>query len=478
MFEDARNPALMAAVRVRAGVSIRAGPRPGLVAFGIAFAGALAVALGQGPKPFYYDSGLYWTLGESFIRGGHFSLLNFDSQARGYALPLFDHGLRGLARGLGWSESSVVKLFNALTLASIGAVLAPALAELAWPRRRWGAGRRVVLMALLALFWSGYLNFPLSDFPALAMVLLALVAISRTESPGWMLVAGAAGGMAIDMRAAYLLLGPILIVLCAWTWLERRGGRHASIARRMLCAGLLVGGFAVVSLPQSLSAHRYSGTWSFLPGATVSLSDQYLTPGLANQRYDTYVGPGAPPGLYYGDTAGARLLSEQRGERIAGVGQYLGLIVSHPLTMGALLARHAINGLDVRYSTPYIEHLETGSHRWLRLGGFLLVFLALARVLWPAARRGLGGGRWRYPVGLLLCCSTSLAALIETRYLLPAYLFVYVLVLAPGWPSPLGPAAAGLRRFRTLAVLVAAYAVFTAVVWHVVEGATGNRYFG
>src|SRR5438309_9661218 len=107
--------------------------------------------------------------------------------------------------------------------------------------------------------------------------------------------------------------------------------------------------------------------------------------------------------------------------------------------MGGLLARRPINGLDQRYSTPYIEHLDTGSHRLLRLGGFLLVFLALLRVLWPAARRGLGSGRWRYAVVLLLCASASVPASMETRYLLPISVLSAALFLTPGCASPVAP---------------------------------------
>ncbi len=449
-----------------------------VVAFCIAFAGTLAVTLLQGAKTFYYDSDRYWQLGETFTVNGHFSLLNFDSAERGYALPLIDHGLQAIADNLTWSSSSAARLFNVLIFALVGAVLAPRLAEIAWPRQRWGLMRRLTLVGILIVFWNGHLDFPLSDFPSLAMVLLALVAIARSDTPGWMLLAGVAGGLAIDMRAAYILLGPILVVLVIWSWLDRRGAEHAPIARRALCAGLLVLGFVAVSAPQSLSSHRHGFTWSIVPGASSSVSSLYLTPGMSHQRYDTYVGIGqAGPQMYYEDQAGARLLEKQKGDKISGSVQYLGLIVSHPIAMVSLLARHVINGLDARYSTPYVEHLESGPGGWLPFAGFLLVFLALVRVLWPTARRRLGPAKWRYPVALLLCCATSVPTPVETRYLLPAYLCGYILVLTPGWPSPIGPAGAGLRRFRTPAIIAGACLIFMAVVWHVTSVAGSHLQF-
>jgi|HubBroStandDraft_2_1064218.scaffolds.fasta_scaffold56089_2 hypothetical protein len=451
----------------------------GLVAFVIAGAAVAAVALAQGAKPFYFDSGQYWSLGETFVREGRFSLLNYTSPIRGYALPLLYHGLQLLGSELAWSSSVMAKLLNAVLFVLIGAVLAPRLAQIAWPSQHWGVTRRVALVGLLLVYWSGFLNFPLSDFPALAVVLLALVAVARSYAPGWMLLAGVAGGLAVDVRAADVLVIPTLLVLTIWGWWEQRGApEHASGARHVLCALLLVGGFLAASAPQSLTAHRYFGTWSFIPGATVSLASQYLTPGLAYQRSSGYVGEDEPgTQMYYGDRAGQRLLREQPGDQIKSTGQYLGLILSHPITMSALLARHVINGLDQRYSTPYIEHLKSWSQLWMRLAGFLLVFLALVRVLWPAARRSLGPARWRYPVALLLSCATAIPDAMETRYELPIYLLSYMLVLSPGWPSPIGPAAAGVRRLLTPAGILVAYLAFMAVVWHVLSTASSQLHF-
>jgi hypothetical protein len=468
-------------LRGRAGMlRLHAGPVAG---FGLALACTLPVALLQGPKIFYYDSGNYWNLARTFSRDGHFSLLSFESTLRGYALPLTNYGLQALARGLHFGQSSMARLFNAFIFALIGGVLAPSLAELAWPTRRWGLARRMALVALLIVFWSGYLDFPLSDFPALAMALLALLAVSRADRPGWMLLAGGAGGLAIDIRAEYLLLGPILVLLVAWSWVAQRGTRHRSSAHRLLCLGLFALGFVAVSLPQSLASHRHYGTWSFVPGSASTLTAPQLEVGMEYQLHNTYVGPNHPPGMFYVDPAGARLLREQRrgGDRsqaLGGVLEYAEVMVGHPVFMAGLLVRHLINGLDQRFSTPYVEHLHSWAMPWRRLAGFLIVFMALVRVLWPRARRSLGPARWRYPGALLLCCATSWLAAVEQRYLLPADLLGYMLLLTPGWPSPLGRADAGVRRLVTPAVLFASYLVSMAVVWRVVSATSAHLRFG
>jgi hypothetical protein len=460
-----------------------------VAALSSAFLGTLIYALLQSAKPFYYDAGQYWLLGATFVKNGDFSLLNFTGAVRGYSLPLLFHEFQAFAVSHPWSPSALVKLFNSLIFALIGTVLAPRLAEIVWPNQRWGLAQRLTLAVLLLVFWSGYLAFPLSDFPALALAMLALIAVARPESPAWMLTAGVAGALTINVRAAYLPLGPALVVFIAWGWMQRRrssepradrsrsGPGQVSSARLALYAGLFVIGFTAVSLPQSLSAHRYGNTWTFVPGYSANLSSYYLEPGLSVQRYDTYVGPDHRAHMNYADAAGSRLLRAEKNGHITSTGQYLRLIASHPLAMGEIFLKHIVNGLDPRYSTPYVDHLEPPSHRLLRWLSFLFVFLALVRVLWPAARRHLGPARWRYYVALLLCCMTSLTGQMETRYLLPAYLIVYVMALTPGWPNPIGPAEAGLRRFRTLAVLAIAGLAFAFVMWDVTTGASSQLRF-
>jgi hypothetical protein len=445
-----------------------------VLAFGLGLAGSVALARLQSPKQFYNDSGAYWQLGTTFVKEGHFSLLNFESAERGYVLPLIYHLLQDLINAYRWTEPAVVKTFNGVIFALIGTLLAPKLAETIWPTQRWGLAPRLAFTALLLAFWSGYLNFPLSDFPGAAAVLLALIAVAHPDRPVWMLVAGAAGALAMNIRAAYVLLVPMLLILVAWAWFEQRGTAHATRSWRALCVGMLLVGFVAISLPQSLSAHKYHGTWSPVPGATVNLSHAYLTAGLSTQLSVGYVGTDPPIALASVDKTGERLLGELKEEQVNSTGQYLGLIARHPFAMGSILGRHAINGLDQRYSTVYVENLHTWSLRWLRIIGFLFVLLSLIRVMWPAARRRLGPTRWRYAVVLALCVVTSVPLVMETRYMLLVYLLSWMMVLTPGWPRLSRPSEVDARGWRTAAILVATSLIFTAVIWHITSSTTSH----
>jgi hypothetical protein len=449
--------------------SVHVAHRESLLAFALALAMAVVIADAQGPKLFYYDSRQYWILSAAFKQDGGFSLLNFADPVRGYLFPLSNLALRDIAGSVGWQDATIVKALNALCFALIGAVLAPKLAELVWPQRRWSLWRRLAMAAVLLVFWRGYLDFPLTDFPALTLVLVALIASERLDSAAWMMGAGLALGGAINMRPAYLPALVAIAVLVALAWREDHYG-SLSNGRRTLHTMLLVVGVLVVSVPQSLSAHRHHDIWSPLPGAPANLSGMQFTYSLQMQRYDTYVGnDGLPAALTYRDPLGSRLLEEEGGS-VTGASHYVELIVTHPVTMARIFVRHIINGLDQRYPTPYIDTFDADANRIVRGVGFVLLFLALTRLAWRTARRTLGPCRWRYLVALLLMAAPAVASGVEARFMLPAFIAISIVVLAPGWrqlelpPSP-------IRRTTVLLVLLAVYSVAMAVVVHITDEA-------
>jgi hypothetical protein len=450
---------------------------PAAAAFLLAFAGFLIALLLQGQKTFYYDAAEYWRLSETFTSDGHFSLLNFENTGiRGYALPLVYHLVRGIAEPFTSDPQLIAIVFNAALCALLGSVLTPKLARIAWPESTWSVPRRLAICALILIFWRGYLSYPLSDFAALTAAMLALIAISVPTSPLAMLGAGLAAGLALNMRPAYILLVPLLLALVIWAWHRQRqqGGDRAAPWRRPLGIALFLLGATVVCVPQSLSQHDTFGGYSPIPGGSKLSSFQY-TVGLELQSYGGYIGNDLmSPHMEYVDPHTESILAELPGETVSGSGEYAELILRHPLTMGGVFLRHVVNGLDQRYVTPYTEHLDYPGQRLLRFGGFLLAFLALLRVAWPRARRGLGVARWRYPAVLLLISASSLPSAMENRFLLPVFLLSCMLVTAPGWPSPRGPRGAGLARYRTLAVILLCAACFFALAAAIVSGASEN----
>jgi hypothetical protein len=451
---------------------------PALTAFVIGTLAAFLVALDGGTKPFYFDSGGYWSLSESFTGSGHFSFYDFQDPLRGYSWPLILWALRNVSEVFISNQSLMVRGFNAVLFALVGTVLAPRLATIAWPQVSWNITRRLALTAVLLVYWSGYLSFPLSDFPALAAALLALVAISRSDSPLWLLVAGFAGALALNIRPAYVLLPPLLAILLIWSWIEGRRTQPISVGRRVLCVVALLAGLAIVSAPQSLSQHHRYGDFDPIPGSTDLKRIQY-TIGLKLQRYETYLNE--KPHMEYVDDHNDEVVASLETGSVESTGEYLGLVVDYPVTMAGVFLRHVVNGFDQRYTTPFVETIESDRsgpnaawHLLLRIGGFLMVFLALLRVVWPAGRRSLGPGRWRYPAALVVFACSSIPSAIETRFLLPGFLLAAMLVVAPGWRKAFDETWASPARNRTVALVLSAGVAYAVVVWAIVSAATDS----
>ncbi len=457
---------------------------PALTAFAIALAGAAALALAQEPKFFHYDSGEYWSLSETIAGSGAFPFFEYENNGlRGYALPLAYWALRNAGEVFTLDPSPPVELFNAAVFALIGAVLAPAFAKVAWPGLRWNVTKRLLLTGLLLAFWSGYLSYPLSDFPALAAGLLALIAVARADSPAWLFFAGFATALSLNMRPAYALLAPVLGLLVVWSWLERRRSEPISARRAALCLAALGAGLLLVSLPQSISQHRAYDSYSPIPGSSAGLGGFQYTSGLQLQRYEAYLG--IPPRLRYVDGSTAEIRAELGGEGVDGAGGYLGIVAEHPIVMSQVFLRHLLNGMDQRYTTPYVETLEgdrsgldAAWHLLLRIAGLALAFLALLRVAWPGGRRSLGAARWRYPLALLAVAASAIPAAMETRFMLPVYLLAALVALAPGWGRALAEWRGSDTRRRDLALALGAGAAYAAIAWSVLSAATDSLRLG
>ncbi len=406
-----------------------------LVCFPLVLAVYLAHLFTSGYDVFYYDSAFYWQLGQSFASNGHFSLFDYSgAEYHGYSMPLVCHILQVTASALGIGSVTIVKLFGALLATALGVIVLPRLARELFPSATLGIGRVLALNALIFLFWRDYFNFPLSDFLALLLGTTGLLLLLRGRPTGY-LGAGIAVGLAVNMRPAYqpaliaTLAVAALLPLRPWNW-RLRG----------TAVGLVLAGLLVAALPAILINHHQFGKWSpSLPGGKV-LAMQQLSDGLIAQKYETYVGPASKypqPEVFYFDPATQHVLQEEHlsttdkafGQytAIKSYGQYLRIVVNHPVELAASYVRHVFNGLDVRYPSPYVRDLGDTSIL-LSLLQYTLMFVAIARLLLPGARRALGGVRWVGIVVLLSPCITALPSEAESRYFLPVQMLVYMLV--------------------------------------------------
>ncbi len=392
----------------------------------------------SGYDRFYYDADSYWQQGGSFERGGHFSLYNFPGSSggfpRGYSLPLLNHGLHVVASSFGIGDVTAVKIFGALLAATLGVVVVPRLARTLLPGASVGWVRILVLNALIFLYWRDHFDFPLSDFPALVLAGVALLALLRATATGY-LVAGLCFGLAANVRPAYLITLLLAIVLTALTPLRLRDWRQ-----RGLATALVVAGAFVAVLPQILINHHQSDSWSPLVVGQHDISLLQLSDGMQAQKYETYVGSFEDyprPQVFYRDPSTQHVLEHEHLSKqtilfgqdapITSYGQYLGIVLRNPAEMAAAFARRIFNGVDVRYPTPYVRDLDDTS-LVLSLLQYTLLFAAIASLALTSARRTLGRIRWA-GIGLFVSpCLTAIPGAVEPRFFLPLTVLVYAIV--------------------------------------------------
>ena len=422
-----------------------------------------AVDLGtSGINRFYADSQNYWDLSQTFDPHGHFSLFAYHDTLRGYSVPLLYHVEFVVSSWVGLGAS--VKAFGALLAATLGVVVAPRLARRLFPAASIGLISVLALNTLIFVFWRDHFAFPLSDFPALLAGSLGVLGLLRGRAIGYV-GAGLAFGLASNMRPEYL---PALLI--AFVVAAALPPRPASPAARVGTVALVIAGAAIALLPQLLINHHQRGDWNPLApgGRTIALVQ--LTDGLILQKYETYVGPAAnypESQVYYFDPSTIHVLEQEHisaslrpghTERLKSYGQYAGIVARHPVEIAASYLRHIFNGIDVRYPTPYVKNLDD-SPVVLSLLEYTLLFVALARLFLPEARRGLGRARWAGVVLLLCPCLSAIPGAVEARFFLPLQLLVYMLVcFGPVTRSSL--TGGTISRRVTLAV---AYVMFVLV---------------
>ena len=297
------------------------------------------------------------------------------------------------------------------------AVLIPALWR-SLTRQRVSGGRWLLLVLLAFAFWRDHFSFTTTDVPALALLLLALWAVGRAGG-GWWLVAGLSLAAALNSRPVYLA-AVLPVLLLAWGGSRVLGARRAgwSWLALLLGAGVVLG-------PQWLINRRHFASNSPLVLAQVSATEhvplylKQLTWGTRVLRYDTDL----RQRLIYADSAGLAVLRREGIREYTSYGQFLGIVLRHPLDYGWRYFRHLFNGLDVWQPAPYLLRAYGPEQPWLQLVNYSVLGMGLS-VLLTRPAPWLRGPRGGALLALLLPCLVAVPTAIECRFLLPLHLLL------------------------------------------------------
>lgn len=365
-----------------------------------------------------YDAGHYWELAVGF-QSHHqsFSLLNFHDPTRGYLAALLQFPALIVRFLTHCSMPTAAKVMGTGWAALLFAFLIPELWRSA-SGRQIGGGRWLLLVLLAFSFWRDYFSFTTTDMPALALLLLALWAVSRAGI-AWWLVAGLSLAAALNSRPVYLAAVLPVLLLAGWYNKQHRGAAWA----RWLPLGL---GLGVALAPQLAINHLHFNSNSPLVLAQVSSQQttplylKQLTWGTRVLRYDTNL----RQRLIYADSTGLAVLRQEGIKEYTSYSQFLRIALYHPLNYGWRYGRHLFNGLDVWQPAPYPLQDYSPARFWVQLLNYSVLGLGLSVLLLARPTRWLNWPRAWVLLALLLPCLIAIPTAIETRFLLPLHLLL------------------------------------------------------
>jgi hypothetical protein len=364
-----------------------------------------------------FDSSLYWSLSSPSV------IVDFPEVARGYFYPLVLMPVHALADLIGNNGRIVFQFASSAVYAFL---LTGPIAN--FFLKIFGGAlsytRRTAFAFLTIAVFPGLFLFPLSDLPALLVLIMGVALASRTHSKYWLcwlFLSGAAVSAAYNIRTIYLFAALSLFPVVLLVFLRGKPWRLRTVGMLAFVLGALI-----VATPQMLINKRIHGTATPLVIAMVKgkpLMAQQLYWGVVVQRYETYAGKDTPaPSLYYRDPAGIALRNlDDASFSDPNMHGYLSMVLKHPVQFLGIYGRHFINGLDVRDGIVYAEKSSTNKS----VVSFLCFSLLFFCVLIYGLRKE---KRWieaAYLVPILLPVLAILPGAVETRFFIPVYLVLF-----------------------------------------------------
>ncbi|HEY3797376.1 MAG TPA: hypothetical protein VGL58_03410 [Caulobacteraceae bacterium] len=441
----------------------RSGP---LALFSATAAAFLVYALQFKSSPYLSGDGQqYWDLGSTFFQSGHFNLLDFGPNLRGYFLPLTLGVIQGIARALGMDAFQLFFFVSCVFTAAITTTVVPTLMQ-----RLFGikttTWQSIFFSGLFFLFWRGYLVEPLSDSWSVFLLLISMLCVSGLAqndksvrglaSSG---LAGVCGGIAANVRPIYIVCLPVLLVVILLA--ARKNPRVAAFTALAFCAGAWL-----AVLPQSVINYHYLKSWNPL-AQSGSLYFYQAFFGLPIQRNECafYVDS---TGLNLANSLGIKMMvAKDNGEFLFNIilpqnplRAYLSLAFHNPIEMSIVYLRHIVNGITLINSNIY-QCAPGSPRRVLNVlsSGSIMLALFLTMIKPPKfIRRRLAILVLVLAAPVILVIPTA----VEGRFFLPLHLAAYaVLAFGSSW---MALSAATLKRAALLAPLIVAMELFTLTI--------------
>lgn len=359
----------------------------------------LLSALQRPPREFIYDAARYW-LGSLALFTGDSTYYWGDLNLRGVLTP-FVYAPPALAeRIVHGSGRWAILIENGLMIAVIGAVLLPGIVRAVGGPRAQGPLVTWVCAGLSWLVLGRFAPYPLMDVVA-ALLFLTVLWLAAGRDRWWvLLLAGAAAGVALNLRPAYLIAIAAVVVGVAVLHRWRTG---------LLLAGIVLG-----SVPQMVFNLSRGSAPGLTPPGTSGLVGFQAGYASYAVRYDTIIDANGAPQQFYCDPAMARAVA---GHPVTSTGGLAKALLTNLPESIAFLVKKVCAALAWSSATPYSAAASVERYDLAVPIVLITVIGAFGLVLAARRREGLVLAG----VGPAICLSLMTSAT-ETRFALPLIL--------------------------------------------------------
>ena len=418
------------------------------------------------PSTFVGDAGGYWKLMYGFFGENGFAFENANLEGRGYLtsyLPLIFVNIGLYVFGFRYNVHAFY-FGSALFFAAVFVFVCPYVFERIF-KKKAGFLSRVLFLLPIFFFWKGDFAHPLTDFPALSFVFIAIAAFFKISDGRFDLISlfliGASAAAAYNLRQSYLIFLYAVIVaaivrvsfvkeelsVCGFKKLSAAAvalkGKWRAIyifTRKLLKISVLVIGVVTVMLPQVAVNNRYNKAGWQVPTELYVLKATgkeyplmlFNTNALQTmQKADFWVIDFDEPLIY---TAVYQNTRHEGQRAFTDYGSYFKDVLKYPSWYLKSWVNGAFLGMTVTHDAAYITDYSSGFFQRLFIGHLLLASFTVSAAV-AVIKFLLKKGKFKaifkngqdaaVILSVILSAGISCLTKMECRYLMPLHFAVY-----------------------------------------------------
>ena len=378
---------------------------------------------------FYWDSGGYWDLGNSFIVNGEFSLFNYTNNLRGVWFPLILRLPQSISHALVVDPLIIIRIFSALYISLFCAYLIPKLIRKIFPDSNISTEKMVLFGFFIFFFWRDYFHYPLSDFPAIILLIWSFYFI-LSKKISYIFLSGIVLGIAVSIRPIYIIsFFPFVLFLLFENKYRPINKKSIFGLYRLLVLFL---GFLFISIPQIIVNKHLNNSFSPLVQTQHSYKDglylQQLKWGISKEKYETNIGSDYPSvAVNFSSKMGESISIKENVENINSYSEYLRVYFKYPVELTCIYAKHFFNGFDIKQATPYLKNV-TNKNYIFSFMNYSILFLSLLFILFDRRNSFSTIRACLFFLLLLSPIIIVIPVVIETRFFISIYILIYAML--------------------------------------------------